>query len=106
MIDGFSIGNQTRTSAGPVPYLIDMANLTIGQLVIEALDTNNIAALVNPASGFKGIGTISGAGVLATGFQIPDSVMANGRTYISSTSPNEGKPCIKIAGKVMTYTFA
>ena len=106
VIDGFSIGNQTRTSPSPVPYLIDMANLTIGQLVIEALDTNNIAALVNPASGFKGIGTISGAGVLATGFQIPDSVMANGVPYISSTSPNEGKPCIKIAGKVMTYTFA
>jgi len=106
VINGFSISNQTCTSPRPVPYLIDMANLAISQLVIEALDTNNIAALVNPASGFKGIGTISGAGVLATGFQIPDSVMANSVPYISATSPNEGKPCIKIAGKVMTYAFA
>ena len=106
VIDGFSVSNQTHTSPSPVPYLIDMANLTIGHLVIEALDTNNIAALVNPASGFKGIGSISGAGVLATGFQIPDSVMANSVPYISATSPNEGNPCIKIAGKVMTYAFA
>jgi hypothetical protein len=32
--------------------------------------------------------------------------MANSVPYISATSPNEGKPCIKIAGKVMTYAFA
>jgi hypothetical protein len=106
VINGFSISNQTGTSPGPVPYLIDMANLAISHLVIEALDTTNIAALVNPASGFTGIGTISGAGVLATGFQIPDSVMANGVPYTSATSPNQGKPCIKIAGKVMTFAFA
>jgi hypothetical protein len=103
VINGFCISNQTGSSPSPVPYLIDMANLTISQLVIDALDSTNIAALVNPASAFKGIGTISGAGVLASGFQIPDSVMANGVPYISATSPNEGKPCIKIAGKVMSF---
>jgi hypothetical protein len=106
IIHGFSIDNESGTSPSPVPYLIDMEHLTIHHLVIGSLDTTNIAALVNPATGFTGIGSISGAGVLATGFPIPDSTMANSVPYISATSPNAGKPCIKIGGKVMAYSLA
>ncbi|MGO8718568.1 MAG: right-handed parallel beta-helix repeat-containing protein [Acidobacteriaceae bacterium] len=103
VINGFSIDNEAGTSPNAVPYLIDMQNLTIHHLVIESLDPTNVAALVNPTAGFTGIGSISGSGVLATGFQIPDSIMANGVPYISATGPNAGKPCIRIDGKIMAY---
>ena len=105
-ISGFNVVNQSGQSYAAIPYLIDMLDLTITELVIDALDSTLISALVNPTTGFTGIGSISGAGVLAAGFQIPDSVMANGTPYISATSPNAGKPCIKLGGTVYPYAFA
>jgi hypothetical protein len=99
-VDGFSIENESGTSYSAIPYLIDMAGLSIGELLIENLDPTNITALVNPTTGFAGITSISGAGVLGTGFHIPDSVMSNNCPYISSTGANAGQPCIKIGGVV------
>lgn len=104
-ISGFNVVNESGQTYSAIPYLIDMANLTITELVIDALDTKLITALVNPTTGFTGIGSISGAGVLATGINIPDSVMANGTPYLSATSPNVGMPCIKIAGTVYPFTI-
>jgi hypothetical protein len=101
-IDGFGVGTEAGESLGPVPFLIDTqsGSGSIQELVINSLDPTNIMALVNPSSGFAGITTISGPGVLATGFPIPDSLMANDSWYISATSPNAGIPCIKVGGIV------
>lgn len=107
VINGFHVVNQAGQSYSAIPYLIDMANtLSIGELVIAALDSSLITALVNPTTGFTGITKISGAGVLATGFQIPDSIMANDTPYISATGANAGLPCIKVGGTVYPYVLA
>lgn len=105
-IRGFGIDDEQGQSYSAIPYLIDMLDLTITELVIDALDSTLITALVNPTTGFTGIGSISGAGVLATGFQIPDSVMANNTPYISATGANAGLPCIKVGGTVYPYVLA
>jgi hypothetical protein len=102
-INGWSVENEAGTSYPPIPYLIDMFAFTINELVIDALDPTNITSLVNPATGFTGIGSISGPGVLATGWEFPDNIMANGTPYISSTS---GLPSIKIGGVVKTYNLS
>ena len=99
-IEGFAIENEAGQNFAPVPYLIDTTFVTINELYIGSLDPKNIAALVNPANEFKGIGTISGPGVLATGFEIPDNVMADNVPYLSATGKNRGKPSIKLGGKV------
>ena len=103
--NGFSIDAPSGTAYTAVPYLIDIpTGGSIGQLVINSIDSTNITALVNPGTlGFAGITTISGPGVLATGWQIPDSVMANNTPYISATGANAGKACVKIAGVVQTF---
>jgi hypothetical protein len=46
---------------------------------------------------------VSGAGVLATGWEFPDAVMANEVPYISA---NSGLPSIKVGGVVEPYTPA
>jgi hypothetical protein len=84
---------------GPMPYLLRMEAGTIGQLVIDSLNGSKIVAPVSEG-GFSNIGSISGAGVLATGWQFPDSVMENGVPYISASS---GLPSIKVAGVVQPY---
>lgn len=80
----------------PMPALIDLEQGSIGQLVIESLDSSNILAPV-PEGGFLNVGSVSGAGVLATGWEFPDAVMADGVPYISEST---GFPSIKINGIV------
>ena len=80
----------------PMPALIDLEQGSIGQLVIESLDSSNILAPV-PEGGFLSVGSVSGAGVLATGWEFPDAVMADGVPYISEST---GFPSIKINGIV------
>lgn len=82
-----------------MPALLQMVQGSIGQLVIESLNSNNIVAPVSE-DGFSSIGTISGSGVLATGWPFPDEVMADGVPYISA---NTGSPSVKIAGAVRPY---
>jgi len=53
------------------------------------------------ANGFSSIGSVSGNGVLATGWEFPDAVMVDGVPYISA---NSGLPSIKVGGVVETYT--
>ncbi len=100
-INGFKISDQAGQSFKPIPYLIDVeSGGAITELVINALDPGNISALVNPKTGFGGVSSISGPGVLASGFRIPDSVMANNVPYISATGPNAGAAVIKLMGNV------
>jgi hypothetical protein len=68
-------------------------------MVIDAVDSTHIAAPVS-AGGFSNVGSVSGSGVLATGWKFPDAVMANGTPYISASS---GQASIKVGGVVEGY---
>jgi hypothetical protein len=95
--NGFGV--QEGGSSPPVPNLLNIGLGSIGQLVIDSLDISNIHAPVSP-DGFSSIGSVSGAGVLATGWEFPDAVMADGVPYISA---NSGLPSIKVGGVVAPY---
>jgi hypothetical protein len=92
--DGFAVG-----ALSAIPELLTMGSGSVGQLVINSLNSNRILTPTSPA-GFGQIGQVSGTGVLATGWEFPDSVMANGVPYISATT---GKPSIKVNGVVEPY---
>ncbi len=95
--DGF--GAQDNYS--PIEELIDIEEGAIGLLEINSLNSTNIESLVQPG-GFTNISSVTGTGtgVLATGWEFPDAVMANGVPYISATT---GQPSIKINGVVEPY---
>jgi len=95
--NGFQV--QDLGSSIPMPVLLDLGQGEIGQLDINSLNSNNIWAPVS-ASGFASIGSVSGAGVLSTGWEFPDAVMAEDVPYISA---NTGLPAIKINGRVKPY---
>ncbi len=80
--------------------LVDIHAGSVGQLVINALNSANFVAPVSPG-GMSSIGSVSGTGVLATGWKFPDTVMASGVPYISA---NSGQPSIKVGGVVEPYT--
>jgi hypothetical protein len=80
--------------------LINMGAGSIGQLAINSVDSAHIAGPVSPG-GFLSIGSVTGTGVLATGWEFPDNVMADNVPYISATT---GLPSIKIDGVVEPYT--
>jgi len=82
-----------------MPELLDIAQGSIGQLVFGSLNSNNIVVPVSEG-GFSSVGSVSGAGVLATGWEFPDSVMADGVPYFSAST---GLPSIKINGVVQLY---
>jgi hypothetical protein len=86
-------------SSSSVPELLNLEGGSIGQLVLDSLLSNNIKAPVE-AGGFSRVGSVSGAGVLATGWGFPDNVMADGVPYISAST---GSPSIKISGIVEPY---
>jgi len=81
------------------PELLDIGQGSIGQMVLNSVSSNNILAPVS-TGGFDYVGSVSGAGVLATGWEFPDAVMADGVPYISAST---GLPSIKINGVVMPY---
>jgi hypothetical protein len=72
---------------------------SIGELILNAVSGSNFSAPVAP-NGFSNIGLVAGAGVLASGWEFPDGVMADDVPYISSTS---GMPSIKLNGVVEPY---
>ncbi len=79
------------------PLLVGIVSGSIGQLILDFVDTSNIGA---PTNDFASIGSVSGTGVLATGWEFPDAVMADGVPYISAST---GLPSIKINGVVEPY---
>ncbi len=96
-LEGFAIEHEAGQGFPPIPFLLDTSNVTIEGLFIGSLDPANITALVKPELNFRGIGQIGGPGVLATGFPIPDHIIADNTPYLSADS---GKPSIKLQGKV------
>lgn len=94
---GFSVVNQGLLS--PLPELLMIGSGSIKQLVIDALDSHNISDPIAQGQ-FWSVGAICGTGLLATGWEIPDFVMANGVPYISAST---GLASIKIDGVVEPY---
>ena len=86
-------------SGSPMPTLLNIGWGSVGELILDSLDSGNISAPVT-AGGFSRVGSVSGASVLATGWKFPDSVMADGVPYISASS---GLPSIKVGGIVEPY---
>jgi hypothetical protein len=87
---------------GAVSDLLTIGSQSIGALILNSVSSTNIGAPISEG-GFANIGSVAGAGVLATGWEFPDSVMANGVPYISA---NSGQPSIKIKGVVEPYRGA
>jgi hypothetical protein len=96
--NGFSM-KDSGGSYAETPELLDFISGSIGQLILDTLDSTHIKAPVS-AGGYSNIGPVSGAGVLATGWEFPDAVMANGVPYISAST---GLPSIKVNGMVEPY---
>jgi hypothetical protein len=92
LLAGFNVDNETGQTYAPVPNLLKMTSITIAELDVDAVDPTFVTAL---ADSFTNITTIRGAGVAASGFQIPDANVAANTLYISATSPNAGKLCIQ-----------
>jgi len=95
--NGFRL--QDGGSSSPVPELLNIGLGSIGQLVLDSVDSKTFHAPVS-AGGFSSVGSVSGAGVLATGWEFPDAVMADEVPYISASS---GLPSIKVQGVVEPY---
>jgi hypothetical protein len=97
IFDGFRV-MQVGTST-PVPSLVDIGSGSIGQLVLNSVDSSQVTGPVS-ANGFASVSSVSGLGVLATGWAFPDAVMADGVPYISAST---GLPSIKINGVIEPY---
>jgi hypothetical protein len=98
VFNGFAV--KDAGSYSPAPELVDTASGSIGQLVLNSVNSQAIRAPLS-TGGFANIGSVSGTGVLATGWEFPDVVMANEVPYISA---NSGLPSIKINGVVEPYS--
>lgn len=94
---GFSV--QDAGSYAPVPDLLVIRAGSIGHLILDSVDTRNIYTSVS-VGGFESIRSVSGSGVLATGWEFPDAVMVNQVPYISASS---GLPSIKVRGVVERF---
>ena len=99
VINGLSIQDSTGKSYSAMRSLVDAAAGSLGNLILNRVDSTLIQAPCAPAQ-FSDINTVEGAGVLATKWEFPDSVMADGVPYISSTT---GEPSIKVNGVVQPY---
>jgi hypothetical protein len=98
-LNGFTVQDPAGSSYAASPELLNIVSGYIGQLVLDAVTSANITSPVS-SGGFSSIGSVGGAGVLATGWEFPDTVMANQTPYISTTN---GQASIKVGGVVMPY---
>jgi hypothetical protein len=97
--NGFQVQDATGKSHPAVQGLLYVVAGSIGQLILNKLDSTNIQS-ASTAGQFSSIGVVSGAGVLATAFPFPDEIVADGVPYISATTH---MPSIKVGGVVEPY---
>jgi hypothetical protein len=97
IFDGFKVMQVGTTAL--VPSLVDIGSGSIGQLVLNSVDSSQVTGPVS-ADGFASVISVSGLGVLATGWAFPDAVMVDGVPYISAST---GLASIKINGIVEPY---
>lgn len=96
--NGFAL--QDGGSYSPALALLNVGLGSIGQLVLNAVNGENIKVPM-VMDGVGSVGPVSGTGVLATGWEFADAVMANEVPYLSAGS---GQPSIKIDGVVEPYS--
>ena len=75
-----------------LPSLLRAAG-SIKELRIESVDMRHIGSLLSP-SAWEGVGTIAGAGLLATGLRAPDEKVADNTLYLSTA----GALSVKLQG--------
>ncbi len=97
VFNGFALQDAKKFS--PVPALLEIGSGSLGQLEIGPLSSTGIRIPLAMSS-FAKVGSVIGTGVLATGWEFPDSVMMDEVPYISA---NTGLPSIKIGGVVEPY---
>lgn len=95
--NGFAVQDPVRYF--PVQELLNLGGGTVGQLALNSVNPQNIRSLME-VQRYRRIASVSGTGVLATGWRFPNPVMANGVPYISAES---GLPSIKVNGVVEPY---
>lgn len=83
----------------PMPELLNLEGGLVGQLILSSVNSTNIRAATG-AHGYQRVASVSGAGVLASGWPFPDPIVANEVPYLSA---NTGQPSIKINGVVEPY---
>jgi hypothetical protein len=98
VFDGFTVASSSEVAQEQA--MIDLESGNIGQVVINSVAAGTMKAPVS-AGGFGKIGSVSGTGVLATGWAFPDAVIANNVPYISART---GLASIKIDGVIEPYT--
>lgn len=97
VFNGFEL--QDAGSYSPAIALLNVGLGAIGQLVLDSVKGTNIEVpVVRDRSG--SVGSVSGTGVLATGWKFADDMMADGVPYLSA---NSGKTSIKVEGVVEPY---
>ena len=102
-IDGVTFNGFQLQEAGQAPPASSLVQLTsgsIGRLVLNSVNSSNIRTPV-PANQFSNVNIVYGKGVLTTGWEFPDAVMADGVPYLSAST---GLPSIKLNGIVNLYT--
>jgi len=91
--NGFKVQNPVGAS-NPIPTLVFLSNGgAINELVINSVDPNWITR--GFTNTWTGISRVSGYGLLAAGFAVPDAIVVNGVPYVSATT---GLPSIKLGG--------
>lgn len=98
IFNGFAVNDLGHYAM--VPELVNFVSGSIRQLIINQLERANIREPVS-TGGFSSIESVAGIGVLATRWEFPDAVMADGVPYISASS---GLPSIKVGGVVESYS--
>lgn len=98
VFNGFAV--QDAGSYSPMLALIDVGAGTVGQLVLDSVNGTNVQVPI-VMDRFASVGSVSGTGVLATGWKFADAIMANGVPYISA---NSDRPSIKVGGVVEPYS--
>ncbi|HEV2709942.1 MAG TPA: glycosyl hydrolase family 28 protein [Edaphobacter sp.] len=97
VFNGFAM--QDAGSYSPALALLDIGLGSVGQLVLNSVNGQNIEVPM-VMDRFACVGSVSGTGVLATGWKFADTVMANGVPYLSAGSD---QPSIKVGGVVESY---
>jgi Endopolygalacturonase len=103
IIDNLQFNGFVLQDAGdysPALALLDVGLGSIGQLVLDSVTSKNIRVPL-VMDRFGSVGSISGTGVLATGWKFADALMANGVPYLSASSD---QPSIKVEGVVEPYS--
>ena len=97
-LEGVYVENSHGHSYDPIPDLLTVSSGgAVSKLDIGSVDPSNITALASSGN-LQRIGRIYGAGLAATGFQIPDDIIPDHVPYVSRSKPNVGKLCFKRNG--------